>query len=230
MRYRVQFSKGWVGTWIFDALNDIRAWEIARKFINEHTQTVIVTIREIWELDESENIIRRLKDYEEYFIPYKVHFENGDCILKIYEGKDDLLVWNEAKRTIEKIYHNKVNRIDELEKSTSAHIRQLDSYAKCQKNRTTIKPKKENEEEQKERAIYNVHFSDGECSGPYIAEISENDAIALGRAEAKLKHHVEYGSLDITKIKVTQIEELNKDLYFTVNMERKQEKENRNLM
>ena len=226
MKYKVQFSKGWRGTWKFDALNDKMAWEIARDFINGHTQTIIVAIAEIWELDDSGNTIRKLKDYEEHFIPYKVHFENGDCILKIYEGKDDFLVWNEARRTIEKIYNSKVNRIEELGKLTGEHIRQLDSYAKCKKNH--IKKETKKGQKQIEQAIYNAYFSDGECSGPYISKVSENDVVALEMAEYKLKQHIEYNRLDIVKIKVTQVEELNENMLFDVNVERKQkEKEER---
>jgi len=236
MRYKVQFAKGWAGTWIFDALNDMRAWQTARKYIEGHTQTIYVSIGEIWELDEAGNPIRKLDDYEEYFNLYKIYFENGDYLLKTYKEKDDFLVWNEAIRTADRIYHSKVNSIEQLDKTTNAHIRQLDSYAECKKKRAKPKQKKErikNKEIKKEYAVYKVYFSDGECSGPYIAEVSENDVIALDLAKQKLKQHAEYNKLDIRKIRITKIEEMNDNDLFAVNRDRRdreEEKVNRYLL
>ena len=191
MKYKVQFSKGWSGIWIFDASNDIRAWERARRFIFEHTQTIFVAISEIWELDESENAIRKLDNYEEYFTPYKVHFKNGDCILNIDKDKDDYLVWNEAIRKIKEKYDCEVNSIEQLEKLTNTHIRQLESKTICEKNRNKNKKGKdkiENQENQKEFSVYMAYFSDGTCSEPYISEIS--DTIALETAKQKFNNEV----------------------------------------
>jgi len=151
MKYKVQFSKGWQGTWVFDANNDKRAWETVKDYINEHTQTVVVDISEIWEIDESGNIIRKLDDYGTYFTPYKVKYLNGECILNIYKEKDDVLVWNEAIRVIKKECNCEASlkisqivslilSIEELDKINQNTIRMLGSYKECKK----IKDKAEN--------------------------------------------------------------------------------------
>jgi len=289
MKYKVQFSKGWSGIWIFDASNDIRAWEKARKFINEHTQTVFVAISEIWELDESENAIRKLDNYDEYFTPYKINFKNGNFILNIDKDKDDYLVWNEAKRTTEKKYKcDVVDSIEQLEKHTNSPIRKLDSQDECKEKRNKNiqeEDKKENQKNQiefavyiahfsdgtcsepyivelpidedrpkrskdaialetakqkfkneviqtekifqEEKAVYKAYFSDGECSGPYIAEIKENDVNALETAKQKLKQHIKCNGLDNKKIKIIKIEELNEDKNFILNIERIQRNKGR---
>jgi hypothetical protein len=230
MKYRAQFSNGWQGTWEFEALNDARAWETVRDFVSEHTSTVYVTISEIWELDESGNAVRKLDGYEEYFTPYKIYFDGGDYIQNIYREKDDFLVWNEAIRTIRKTYNSEVNRIEELERLTNARIHQLDSYAECKKNRVKIRQRKdriENQEDKEESAIYKAYFNDGECSAPYVARISENDVLALDLAEYKLKQYVDYYELDMGKIKIARVEEINEDKLFTVNLNRIEEKKNR---
>jgi hypothetical protein len=227
-RYKAQFSKGWQGAWEFDALNDMRAWETVRNYIDKHTQTVYIAISEIWELDDAGNAIRKIDDYEEYFIPYKIYFDSSDCILKIYRGKDDFLVWNEAIRTIKERHNSEINRIEQLEKSTNT--RQLADYAECKKNRAKVKQKKapvEKQEEQEEFAVYEAHFSDGERSAPYIARVSEKDIIALDLAERKLKQHVDYNGLDIRKLKITKVKELNENMFFAVNLSRIEKKKNR---
>jgi len=237
MKFKVQFSKGWQGTWIFNAINDIRAWETAKDYINEHTQTIVVDIKEIWEIDESGNNIRKINDYETYFIPYKVNYKNGKCVLNIYKEKDDVLVWNEAKKVIKNKYNCEVSWIEELDIINKNTIRRLDDYKECQKikNKAKKQMKKndnlENEDIEEEvnieQAIYKAYFSDGECSGPYIANISENDNIALDMAYFKLKQHAEYNKIDIKKIIVTKVEELNENKLFEVNLVRKEEKKNR---
>jgi hypothetical protein len=232
MKYKVQFSKGWQGTWVFYANNDIRAWETVKDYIKEHTQTVVVDISEIWELDESGDIIRKLDDYGTYFTPYKVNYLNGECILNIYREKDDVLVWNEAKRVIKKEYNCEVSWIEELDKINQNTIRRLGSYKECKKikdktRKQIINNENMEDEDIEEQAIYKAYFSDGECSGPYIANISENDTIALDMAKFKLKQHAEYNGIDVKKIKVTKVEELNENKLFEVNIIRKKEKKNR---
>jgi hypothetical protein len=80
------------------------------------------------------------------------------------------------------------------------------------------------------KAIYKAYFSDGECSGPYIAIVSENDSAALEAAQHKLMQHIEHNGLDITEITVTQIEELNENQFFTINLNREEKKKNRYLL
>ena len=60
MKYLAQFCKQWVGTWKFEALNDKRAWEIAWKYIRDHTSVVIVGIEAIYEIDDAGEIIREI--------------------------------------------------------------------------------------------------------------------------------------------------------------------------
>ncbi|MDR3130853.1 MAG: hypothetical protein LBU18_04835 [Treponema sp.] len=233
MKYRAQFSKGWQGTWVCDAINDIRAWETVKDFINTHTQTVVVDISEIWELDETGNAVRKLNDYKAYFTPYKVNYANGECILNIYREKDDVLVWNEAKKVIKKEYNSEVSWIEELDKINQNTIRRLGGYKECKKIKDKVRKqivKNENledEEVNEEKAVYKAYFSDGECSGPYIADISENDTIALNMANFKLKQYAEYNGIDVNEIKVTKVEELNENKLFEVNLIRKREKKNR---
>ena len=63
-------------------------------------------------------------------------------------------------------------------------IRALPPKDDCDK----IYKKKERKkgEEQEEKAAYKAFFSDGQCSGPYIAKVSENDIIAIELADYKL--------------------------------------------
>jgi len=243
MKYKVQFSKGWHGTWVFDAINDKRAWETVKDYIKEHTQSVVVDISEIWELDESGNIVRKLDDYGTYFTLYKVNYLNGECILNIYKEKDDVLVWTEAIRVIKKECNceaslkesqivSLISSIEELDKINKNTIRRLGSYKECKKIKDKARKQiinNENIEEEviEEKAIYKAYFSDGECSGPYIANISENDTIALDMAKYKLKQHAEYNGIDENKIKVTKVEELNENKLFEINIIRKKEKKNR---
>jgi len=229
MKYKAQFSKGWQGTWVFDALNDFRAWETVKDYIKEHTKTVMVDISEIWELDKAGKNIRKLDDYEDYFKLYKINFENGDCILKIFKDKNDFFVWNKAKRDIKKEYNCNVSCIEELDKISKNPVRKLDGYNECKKKYTTIKEEdvKCDDIKEQEKAIYKAYFSDGECSGPYISIITENDMNALDIARFKLKQHAEYNKIDVNKIKVTKVEEINENMLFEVNLLRKEEKKNR---
>jgi hypothetical protein len=156
MKYKAQFFNGWKGTWMFEAADDVKAWEKARDMIDRHTQVVSVGIYSIYELDDSDTSVRRLPEY-------------ADC------------------------------------------------------DKTAVKKERKKAEKQERIGIYKVYFSDGECSGPYVAEISENDVIALELAERHLKHHVEYNGLDIMKTKIIKVEELNENKRFTTNLNNKKE-------
>jgi hypothetical protein len=290
MKFKVQFSKGWQGTWTFDSPNDIRAWEIVKDYIKEHTQTINVDIQEICELDESGNSIRKLDNYENYFSHYRIHYEKGDCIFVIDKNKTDYFIWEKAKRDIKKKYDSKVNWIEEIDKTGNTirklddykeffktykihyknkncilkidkyksdlyiwekakkeinkehecdidwieeldkinknPVRRLGSYEECYKDRKNDVEEDENEE-QEEQAIYKAYFSDGECSGPFIAKITENDSIALEMANYKLKQHADYNGIDVNKIKVIKVEELNENKLFEVNLLRKEDRKNR---
>jgi hypothetical protein len=59
---------------------------------------------------------------------------------------------------------------------------------------TTIK-KRVTAVKKDEIAIYKAYYSDGECSGPFIAKLSENDTIALESANNKLNQHIAYNGL-----------------------------------
>jgi len=209
MKYRVQFDRSWQGQWEFEAPNDIRAWITARKFISEHIQVVFVIISEIWEIDESRNPIRKLDNYDDYFIPYKVYFENGDCLLNINKDKDDLLVWNEAIRTIKKIYDREVNRIEQFDRITNMYVRQLNNFADCKKNRTKVRQKKEqidNQENKKEKPrMFRAHYNDKQCSGPYIAKDDEA-ALEIGKFHSKF--HAKFINVPEKNIRITSIDEI----------------------
>jgi len=58
--YRAQFDHAWQGQWDFDAKTDLRAWEVVRRYIKEHTSVVFVSIKAIYEIDADKNIIREL--------------------------------------------------------------------------------------------------------------------------------------------------------------------------
>ena len=160
MKYKAQFKIAWKGTWIFEATDDVSAWETAFDYIEEHTQVIAVGIESIYEINNTGSTIRKLPEQEA-----------------------------------------------------------------CEK----AVRKDPKEAEKQDKAVYKAYFSDGECSGPYVAKISENDVIALGKAEFKLKQHVEYNKLDVAKIKVTQVEELNENMLFTINvLEETKEKKRKN--
>jgi hypothetical protein len=318
MKYKVHFSKGWQGSWIFEALNDIKAWETAESYIKEHTMIVVVEISGIWELDQSGNAIRKLDNYEDYFKPYKIYYKNGNCILNISKEKDDFLVWNEAKEMIKEhtqVEKVKIDSIYELDED-NRQIRKLPEYEECKIKSVRIEQEKrekrdeiiyiayfidgtrsepfivrnsqidifvkeiaeqkfskkietiekllleekenyiayfsdgtrsepfivrnsqidvfakENAEKKfskkietierlllEEKAIYKAYFSDGTYSGPYITEIIDNDIDAKKMAKYKLKQHAEYNGLDVNKLRVVKIEELNEDNNFVVNRE-----------
>ena len=184
MKYKAQFDKAWKGTWIFDAADDIKAWEAAIKKAREHVQVVVVGIEAIFELDDNGNTLRKLPRLE-------------DCLTSEQTRK----------------------KPESLDKT----------------------------------AIYKAYFSNGECSAPFVTIIAGTDAtdlrkkikckierekafdkkfdaIALELAEHKLQQHIAYNALDSEKIKIVQVEQLNDNMHFIVNRERKTKKENRFLI
>jgi len=234
MKYKVQFSKGWSGMWIFDASNDIRAWEKARKFIFEHTQTIFVAIGEIWELDESENAVRKLDNYDEYFEANSKERLDGKAEGEKNKNKN-IKKKNEIKNRDDQnefalyiAYFSDGTCSEPYIVEISDEDRTKDALAL-----ETAKQKFKNEVIQtekilkEEKAVYKAYFSDGECSGPYIAEIKENDVNALETAKLKLKQHIEYNGLENKKIKIIKIEEINEGNDFILNIERKQRNERR---
>jgi hypothetical protein len=96
MKYKVQFSRGWAGTWIFEATHDVQAWERAGTMIKEHKQADLVDIDSIYELDASDVPIRRIPEYadcdktvikkerkktekRERTRMYRAYFNDGQC-------------------------------------------------------------------------------------------------------------------------------------------------------
>jgi hypothetical protein len=218
--YKVQFCKAWVGTWEFEANDDVIAWDKAWNMINEHTKVVTVEIDTIYEIDGSGRRIRELPKYE-------------DCIktsVKKAGNKD------ERQEAVYIAYFNDGNfsipYIAEVSKKNAVALEISEKILKqyIEYNGLDIKKIRVTQIEKllrKEKAMYKAYFSDGEYSGPYIAEIKENDADALEKAKFKLKQHIEYNGLDVAKIKITKIEELNENNNFIMNLERKQRNENR---
>ena len=236
MNYKVQYCKAWVGTWKFSASNDVEAWKTVKENIKEHTQTVVVDIESIHEIDDYGNCIRQLPSYEDCLIIvdaalmlYKVNFNDNST--ELFKAKDDVNAWYKA-RIIKKEYAEdnnlvnkdiKINWIEEIDRSSEKTIRKLDNETKCKKAREESGNTTERITSEKiEKAIYKAYFSDGECSGPFVAEVKENDVEALELAKFKLNQHIEYNNLDIKKIKITKIEELNENMNFQINIDRVQ--------
>jgi hypothetical protein len=199
MIYEVQFCKAWVGTWKFDANDDYWAYKKAQEMINEHTQVVTVGIDSIYELDENNKQIRKLPEYEE-------------CKRK------SIRVEKEKREKREEAIYIAYFIDDTRSEPFIAKNSPKDIIAKeIAEQRFTKKIRVIEKLLFEEKAIYKAYFSDGECSGPYITEINENDTNAKEMAKYKLKQHVEYNGLDVNKLKVVKIEELNEDNTFIVN-------------
>jgi len=235
MNYKVQYCKAWVGTWKFSASNDVEAWKTVKENIKEHTQTVVVDIESIYEIDDYSNAVRQLPSYEEcleiadaVLLQYKVSFNNNEYT-EIFKVKDDVIAWSRSK-TIKKKYKENnnienfnIDWIEEIDKSTGKAIRRLENETKCKKAREEAGNIIERINiEKTEKAIYKAYFSDGECSGPFVAEIKENDVEAKEMAKFKLNQHIEYNGLDTKKIKLIKIEELNENMHFQINIDRVQ--------
>jgi len=221
MNYKVQFCKGWVGTWEFDALDDVRAWEKSWNMINEHTQVVKVEIEAIYELDGSEKQIRKLPKYEDCI---KISAKTGGGSKD--ERKEAVYIVHFSDGNFSTPYIAKVSKNNSIALELSANI--LAQYVKD--NGLDITKTKIIQVEklaQEEMAMYKAYFNDGECSGPYVAEIKENDVEALEKAKFKLKQYTDYNGLDTEKIKIVKIEELNTNDCFVMNLERKQKNEKR---
>jgi len=210
MVYEVQFCKAWQGTWKFDANDDYWAWNKANEMIKEHTQVVTVEIDSIYELDENGKKIRKLPDFEEckrksVRIEQEQREQREEIIYIVYftDGtrSEPFAVKNILKETNSK-YKSQKSFAEETAKQI------------FKKNIETIEEILSNE-----KAIYKAYFSDGSCSGPYVSEITVNNISAKEIAKYKLKQHAEYNGLDVNKMKVIKIEELNEDKNFIPNRE-----------
>ena len=208
MKYMVQFCKAWVGKWEFDATNDVMAWNKSWEYIKDHTQSVTVDISAIYELDNDNRQIRKLLEYEE-------------C-KRIYVKKEQ----EEREKREEIIYivyftdgtRSEPFAVKNILRETNSNIKSQISFAKeTAKQKFTKNIETIEEILLKERAIYKAYFSDGTCSGPYVTEISVNNISAKEMAKYKLKQHAEYNGLDVNKLKVIKIEELNEDNNFIPN-------------
>jgi len=209
VKYQVQFCNAWVGTWTYDANNDVIAWEKAWKKIKEQTLTVKVEIDYITEVDDNGIMLRKLPEYEDC---KKEGARSGICNTKKENAMYIAFFDNGqyfgpylAKYSLNKKYAKDIV-LDYLRlKADSIKIIQL--------------------AELENKAVYKAYFSDGKYSVPYIANITEKDAEALEKARYKLQQHIENNGLHDKKIKLKQVIELNEDMNFEVNVER-EEKEN----
>jgi len=199
MVYEVQFCKAWTGTWKFDAADDYVAWNKARDMIKEHTQVVTVEIDSIHELDANGGQIRKLPNYEEckrktVKIEQEKREKKEEAIYIAY--------FIDGTRSEPFVAKNSPKDIVAKETAEQKFTKEIEVI-----ERLLLE----------EKAIYKAYFSDGTCSGPYITEINDNDINAKEMAKYKLKQHAEYNGLDINKLKVIKIEELNEDGNFVVN-------------
>lgn len=212
MVYEVQFCKAWTGTWKFDANDDYWAWKKAMELIKEHTQEVTVEIDSIYELGENGRQIRRLPKYEEckrksLKIEQEKRGKREDAIYIAY--------FIDGTRSEPFIAKNSPKDIIAKEIADQKFIKKIKVIEK-------LLPE--------EKAIYKAYFSDGACSGPYVVEISDSDINAKEMAKYKLKQHTEYNGLDVNKMKVVKIEEINEDNNFSVNrdfLERNNKRKNK---
>jgi hypothetical protein len=202
MIYEVQFCNAWIGTWKFEAADDVVAYNKVWKMIKDHTRVVIVGIDSIYELDQNGNKIRILPKYE-------------DCVKTSVRAERKK---REKRLTAIYIAHFiDGTRSVPFEANTSPGNIIAENTAKQKFNKKIVEVE---ELLQYEKAIYKAYFSDGTCSGPFIAEIKENDIIAKEIVEQKLKQHIEYNKIDSQNIKIDKIEELNEDNNFIVNTDR----------
>jgi hypothetical protein len=204
MVYEVKFCKAWTGTWKFDATDDYWAWNKAREMIKEHTRVVTVEIDSIYELDQNGKQIRKLPEYEEckrksIKIEKEKREKREEAIYIAY-----FIDGTRSEPFIAKNSKNDIIAKEIAEQKFTKTIKVIEKLLL------------------EEKAIYKAYFSDGACSGPYIVEINDNDINAKEMAKYKLKQHAEYNGLDVNKLKVVKIEELNEDNNFIVNREFKE--------
>jgi hypothetical protein len=210
MKYMVQFCKAWVGKWKFDATDDAMAWNKAWDYIKDHTQSVTVDISAIYELDNDNRQIRKLPEYDE-------------C--KRISVKKEQEEREKRKEILYIVYFTDGTRSEPfavkniLQETNPKKITQKSFAEETAKQKFTKNIKTVEEILLNERAIYKAYFSDGTCSGPYVTEISVNNISAKEKAQYKLKQHAEYNGLDVNKLKVIKIEELNEDNNFIPNRE-----------
>lgn len=201
MIYEVQFCKAWKGTWKFDATDDYWAWNKALEMIKEHTQVVNVEIDSIYELDENDRHIRKLPEYNEC---KRKSVKNEQEKREKREEAIYITYFIDGTRSEPFIAKNSPNDIIAKEIAEQKFTKKIKTIEKLLLD---------------EKAIYKAYFSDGACSGPYITEMTDNDINAKEIARYKLKQHAEYNGLDINKLKIVKIEELNEDSNFVVNRE-----------
>ena len=143
------------------------------------------------------------------FTRYKVQFSNQWRGAWKFEALNDFRAWKIAQNFIKEhtsVVIIEIESIHEINESGEC-IRKIPEEKDCVETKRKSGQKKEKADVVDEKAMYKAHFSDGECSGPYIAKITDNDAVAIEIAAQKLKHHVEYNRLNAAKVKVTQINE-----------------------
>jgi hypothetical protein len=210
MIYKVQFCKAWKGTWKFDTTDDYWAWNKAWRMIKEHTQVVNVEIDSIYELDENDRQIRKLPEYDECKrISVKKEQEEREKRKEILY----IVYFTDGTRS-EPFAVKNILQETNPKKITQKSFAEETAKQKFTKNIETVEKILLNE-----RAIYKAYFSDGTCSGAYVTEISVNNISAKEMALYKLKQHAEYNGLDVNKLKVVKIEELNEDNNFIPNRE-----------
>jgi len=217
MRYEVRFRKAWQGFWKFDANNDAMAWQTAQERINEQTLVASVGIESIHELDSFDNPIRKLLPGEKGDNNEKQKAEgaswNRETIWIAYfsNGENSAPFFAKAPEGVSDIFYAE----------DMAEQKILKEYAEKEKlDSGEIKIVKVEQLVKNEIAIYRAYFSNGYNSAPYAAKLMEGDVDALKIAESKLRHHAEYNGLDVTKLKVVKIIELNEDQNFVPNIKR----------
>jgi hypothetical protein len=140
---------------------------------------------------------------------YKSHFCGGWRGTWKLEALNDARAWEIIYNMIKE--HTSVVSIDvesifETDE-TGIEIRKLENYENCKrdydKKRRVTAVKKD------EIAVYKAYFSDGECSGPFVAKLSENDAVALELANNKLNQHIAYNGLQNKGLSVIKVVEVN---------------------
>jgi hypothetical protein len=146
-----------------------------------------------------------------------------------FEALNDIMAWKKSHdfiKTHTSVVKVGIVAIYELDVQ-GKKIRKLPDQEECKKHKiTNIK----SNEKQVEQAMYIAYFSDGLCSGPFIADVINDDKKALELAQLKLEQHAEYNKINKNELKLIQVVEINENKIFTINLERKKHKKNRNLL
>ncbi|MCL2138810.1 MAG: hypothetical protein FWH41_04690 [Treponema sp.] len=224
MKYTAQFCKAWTGKWEFDAIDDARAWEKAKNYIKGHVQSVIVDIAAIYESDNNNKQIRKLPEYAECKrITAKIEREKKEKRKEIIY----IAYFTDGTRSEPFAVKNILQETDSKYTTQKSFVEETAKQKFTKKIKTvknSLKAAYRNNKKAaieeillNEKAVYKAYFSDGACSAPYIAEITVNNISAKKKAKFKLKQHAEYNGLDVNKLKVIKIEELNEDKNFIPN-------------